>query len=393
MNVAFIPARGGSKAIPLKNIRLLYGKPLIYWTSKAACESKYIDKVYVATDSEEIKECVQNIKSSGGDKFSKLEVIGRSKDNASDTASTESAMLEFANNYEFDVIVLIQATSPLIEGEDIDNSFEIYNSDDTDSVLSVVHQKRFLWEKIGDVIVPQNYDVYARPRRQDFEGFYLENGALYITSREALMKSRNRVSGKIKAYVMPEDTAIEIDEYSDFYIVEALLEKRMKQKRMMRSKKTIKMIVMDCDGCLTDGGMYYSENGDELKKFNTKDGMAISRIRDKGIITGIITGEVRMLNRRRADKLRINFIKEGVMDKARELKKVCEEYNISCDEVLYIGDDVNDIEAMKLAGLAACPLDADERVKANADFISNQKGGYGAVREIIDGYWPNLRES
>ena len=115
MNVAFIPVRGGSKSIPLKNIKPICGKPLVYWTVAAACGCDKIDKVYVATDSERIRETLLEIQ--GAEEktsFQKLEVIGRSTQSASDTASTESAMLEFAINYDFDNIVLIQATSPLL---------------------------------------------------------------------------------------------------------------------------------------------------------------------------------------------------------------------------------------------------------------------------------------
>jgi len=113
MNVAFIPVRGGSKSIPLKNIKEINGKPLVYWTIKAACECKFIDKVYVATDSVEIKEVINRFQNQDG-KFDKVCVIGRSAESATDTASTEFAMLEFAEHYEFDNIVLIQATSPLL---------------------------------------------------------------------------------------------------------------------------------------------------------------------------------------------------------------------------------------------------------------------------------------
>ena len=138
MNVAFIPVRGGSKSIPLKNIKELNGKPLVYWTIKAANDCENIDIIYVSTDSEEIKNVVESFK------FDKVKVIGRSLESATDTASTEFAMLEFANNYEFDNIVLIQATSPLLRTEDLDGGFKLYES--SDSVLSVVRQKRFIWE-------------------------------------------------------------------------------------------------------------------------------------------------------------------------------------------------------------------------------------------------------
>ena len=144
MNVAFIPVRGGSKSIPLKNIKYLCGRPLVYWVIKAACGCEYIDKVYVATDSEQIKRTVESFQAGmEGSLFDKVEVIGRSAKSASDTASTEFAMLEFAKNYEFDHIVLVQATSPLLRSDDLNRGFQIFNSEGTDSVLSVVRQKRF----------------------------------------------------------------------------------------------------------------------------------------------------------------------------------------------------------------------------------------------------------
>ena len=147
MNVAFIPVRGGSKSIPLKNIKPISGKPLVYWTVKAACGCKYIDKVYVATDNDKIKETVESFMTGiEAELFSKAELIGRSAESASDTASTEFAMLEFAYNYDFDNIVLVQATSPLLQADDLDRGFDAFNSAGTDSVLSVVRQKRFHWK-------------------------------------------------------------------------------------------------------------------------------------------------------------------------------------------------------------------------------------------------------
>jgi N-acylneuraminate cytidylyltransferase len=181
---------------------------------------------------------------------------------------------------------------------------------------------------------------------------------------------------------MPEETALEIDEPEDFVIIQSLLYERLR-KLKRECISNIKMVVMDIDGCLTDGGMYYSENGDELKKFNTKDGMAISMLNEKGIITGIITGENRELNRRRAEKLHMHFIKQGVKDKAFCLRQICKEYSIDLEKVLYIGDDINDIEAIKIVGYSACPADADIHVKKIADYISTKKGGEALVRNVI----------
>ena len=260
MNVAFIPVRGGSKSIPLKNIKPICGQPLVYWTVKAACGCKNIDRVFVATDSEEIRETVEDFKTGlEADLFAKAEVIDRSAESASDTASTEFAMLEFADKFDFDNIVLVQATSPLLRTEDLDNGFEVFNSDGTDSVLSVVRQKCFHWETDKNGYAhPTNYDVFNRPRRQEFEGYLVENGAFYITSKDSLIKTQNRVSGNIKAVEMREDTFFEIDEPSDWIIIEAL----MKKNGIVKSNEIpeIRMFLTDCDGCLTDGGMHFSEN-------------------------------------------------------------------------------------------------------------------------------------
>jgi N-acylneuraminate cytidylyltransferase len=217
-NVAFIPVRGGSKSIPLKNIKELCGKPLVYWTVKAANDCAYIDRVYVSTDSPAIAETVE------GFSLKKVEVIGRSGHTATDTASTESAMLEFAVNYEFDNIALIQATSPMLTSRDLNKGFEIFSEDGTDSVLSAVRQKRFNWTVNEDGYAkPLNYDIYHRPRRQDFAGYLVENGAFYITSRERLIDTENRMSGNIKIAEMSEETFYEIDEQSDWNIVEHLM--------------------------------------------------------------------------------------------------------------------------------------------------------------------------
>lgn len=377
MNVAFIPVRGGSKSIPLKNIHEIAGKPLVYWTAKAANDCPIIDKVYIATDSEKIRRTVD------GFHFDKLTVIGRSLENASDTASTESAMLEFAQNHEFDNIVLVQATSPLLSTADLTGGFSLYGQVGTDSVLSVVRQKRFQWETGKDGLAkPVNYDIFHRPRRQEFEGFLVENGAFYITSRERLLKSCNRISGNIRAYVMDESTYFEIDEPGDWLVVERQLENRVKSDREIIPE--IKMFLTDCDGCLTDGGMYYSENGDELKKFNALDGMGFQLLKEKGIVAGIITGEERNLNQRRARKIKVDIYEEGISDKLSMVKSICQRFGIELENVAYVGDDINDLEVIKEVGFGCSVLNGIPEVKKAAVYVAQKPGGQGAVREIID---------
>lgn len=387
MNVAFIPVRGGSKSIPLKNIKPMCGKPLVYWTVAAACGCKNIDKVYVATDSEKIRETLQNVKDTDTDgRLDKMEIIGRSQESASDTASTEFAMLEFAREHLFDHIVLIQATSPLLTAEDLDQGFALYEQKETDSVLSVVRQKRFNWkvEKDGSA-QPTNYDYFHRPRRQEFEGYCVENGAFYITSRERLLATENRISGNVKAVEMSEDTFFEIDEPSDWDMIQQLLERRQKEKVSTgKQGHQIKMLLTDCDGCLTDGGMYYSENGDELKKFSTLDGMGFGLMREHGVICGIITGENTKLVQRRAEKLKLDVLKMGVQNKFATVQGLCVEKGISLEEVAYIGDDINDRELLEQVGFSASVPDALQEIQNIVDYVAVRQGGNGAVRDVIE---------
>lgn len=379
MNAAFIPVRGGSKSIPLKNIREIAGKPLVYWTAKAANDCKEIDIVYIATDSEVIKETIEQFE------LSKVRVIGRSEETASDTASTESVMLEFAQKYEFDNIVLIQATSPLLRAEDLSGGFVLFNQEGTDSVLSVVRQKRFHWELDENGFAsPTNYDVFHRPRRQEFDGYLVENGAFYITSKEALETTKNRISGKIRAYEMDESTYYEIDEPGDWLIIEKQLENREREVRKNKDIPEIKMFLTDCDGCLTDGGMYYSEHGDELKKFSAYDGMGISLLKKRGIIVGVITGEKVELNRRRCQKLKLDIYEEGIEDKLSVVKRICEERGIALENVAYVGDDINDLDVVKAVGFGCSVANGRKEVKDAADYVTKTSGGQGAVREVAE---------
>lgn len=222
MNIAFIPVRGGSKSIPLKNIKLLNGKPLVYWTALAAEQAKCVDKLIIATDSDEIKQTVLNFG------FSKLEVYDRNSQNASDTSSTESVMLEYIENSclnEEDNFILIQATSPLLKPEYIDEMYNTLKNSDANSIFSGIREKQFHWIEDENGVKPINYDYRNRPRRQDFQGIIAENGACYINSVKNILQDKCRLSGKIIAYEMPSQTAYEIDEESDWLIVEELMKR------------------------------------------------------------------------------------------------------------------------------------------------------------------------
>lgn len=155
---------------------------------------------------------------------------------------------------------------------------------------------------------------------------------------------------------------------------------------MLRGNK-IKLFLTDVDGVLTDGGMYYSENGDELKKFNTRDGMAFELLRKAGIKTGIITSENTEIVERRASKLKVDYLYQGKREggKLAAAQDICEKEKITLKEVAYIGDDINCIDLLEAVGMAACPADAMLTVKNVKDIQSlTMKGGEGVVREFVE---------
>lgn len=234
MNIAFIPVRAGSKSIPLKNIKLLNGKPLVYWTALAAQNANCIDRLVIATDSEVIKTTVL------GFGFEKLCVYDRNPENAVDTASTESVMLEYIEQSDLkddDLFFLIQATSPLLKSEHIDRMYKEFSENNADSMFSGVREKQFKWIERktphpnplpmgeGDDVSlePVNYDYRNRPRRQEFKGLIAENGACYINSVNNIKRDKCRLSGKISACELPSYTLYELDEPSDWIIVEEIM--------------------------------------------------------------------------------------------------------------------------------------------------------------------------
>jgi YrbI family 3-deoxy-D-manno-octulosonate 8-phosphate phosphatase len=228
-----------------------------------------------------------------------------------------------------------------------------------------------------------NYDPLHRPRRQDFEGYLMENGAFYFTKNEILTKYKNRLGGKIGIYEMPEDTALEIDELSDWRQMEQLLIER-RRKNQFSNISNIKLFVVDVDGTLTDAGMYYSSEGEQLKKFNTHDARGLELLGDKGIRIIILTGENSEIVTARARKLGIQDCFIGIKDKHEFLEEFCLVHRYSFADIAYAGDDLNDLECMKRAGFAACPADAVDEIKNVTHYVSPLNAGQGAVRDICD---------
>lgn len=381
MVIAFIPVRGGSKSIPLKNIKPFCGKPLVCWSIEALEQCPEVDEIVVATDSTEIEKVVTSYS------YKKVVIYHRSAESASDTASTEFVMLEYINFTKLSgdtTFMLVQATSPLTETKHFSEALRMYERrGPMDSLLSCVPNYRFFWNADG---TSMNYNYKHRPRRQDFDGMLMENGAIYINSVRNILETGNRLSGKIMVYEMPEYTGMEIDEPDDWIILENLMRKHILGKQPV-SKHQIKLFLSDVDGTLTDGGMYYSENGDELKKFNTRDGMGFQLLREAGIKTGIITSEDTQIVARRAAKLKVDYLIQGKRDggKLAAAQELCNKLGITLQEVAYIGDDINCLELLSNVGILACPSDACDLVKGIEQVkIMNKNGGGGCVREFIE---------
>lgn len=379
MVIAFIPVRGGSKSIPLKNIKPFCGKPLVCWNVEALENCEIIDEIIVATDSPKIEKTII------ARNYKKTTVYHRLPENACDKASTETVMLEYINHAklkEADTFILVQATSPLTQTIHFAEALQMYGKGKYDSILTCVRNFRFFWNEDG---TSKNYDYRNRPRRQEFEGVLMENGAFYINQVSNILKNNNRLSGRIGIYEMPEYTAMEIDEPDDWIILEKLM-----QRHVLSSKPkvhNIKLFLSDVDGTLTDGGMYYGKNGEELKKFDTRDGMGFQMLRELGIKTGIITSEDTNIVESRAKKLKVDYLIQGKCNggKLNAAKEICENLGIAIEEVAYIGDDINCIELLNAVGYKACPADACLSVKQISGIkVMNQKGGNACVREWIE---------
>ena len=159
---------------------------------------------------------------------------------------------------------------------------------------------------------------------------------------------------------------------------------KLQRATLLRKLKGVRLVAMDVDGVLTDAGMYYSESGDELKKFNTRDGMGIKMLQAAGFVTAFITREKTAIVERRGQKLAVPEVHQGIDDKLAMLTTLAKKYGLSLDQVTYIGDDVNDLGALRAVGFSAAPADAMPSVLKAVRYICAKKGGEGAVREIAD---------
>lgn len=372
--IGFIPLRKGSKGISNKNKRKMVGRPLFTWVLGEAIFSD-LDRVYVYTDDETIIDFVNK----EYHWTNKVKALLRSAESANDIASTEFAILEFSEaiNYDFDIFCLLQATSPLTKREDINSCLNTLNND-CDSVLTVVNTHRFLWNRDGN---PINYNPLDRPRRQDFDGLLIENGAVYATTKQSLQSTKNRLGNKVAVVEMPEESLYEIDSEKDWVVVENLLIERQKQARQPQE---ITHLVLDVDGVFTDGTITYTKEGEHTKTFDMRDGMGLEILRQYGVEVMVMTSEKSELVAKRMQKLKIENVFLGVKDKYNLLQNIIKEQELSTNNVAYIGDDVNDLANICSVGWSLAPNNAQAVVKQNADIVLSRNSGAGALREACE---------
>ncbi|MDZ7831118.1 MAG: acylneuraminate cytidylyltransferase [Desulfobacterales bacterium] len=379
--LAIIPARGGSKGIPRKNIQSLAGKPLIAHSIEAAKLSQLVDRTIVSTDDPEIEEISQKY---GAD------VIRRPADISGGAAKSEDALLHAlrhlgdTESYCPDLIVFLQCTSPLTIAEDIDGTVNALIDENSDSALSVAPFHYFLWKKDNSGnTVGINHDKGRRLMRQEQLPQYIEAGAVYVMKAPEFLNVGHRFFGKTAMYVMPKERCWEIDEPIDLRIAEMLMRQKDTSLAVKRLPDKIDGIVFDFDGVFTDNRVFIDEKGNEGVNCSRSDGWGMAEMRRAGIPMVVISTEKNPVVAARCKKLNIEYV-HGVDDKLRELNRWATAQQAVLKNLIYLGNDVNDLDCLKNVGCPVVVKDAHPDAQTHASIILKANGGNGAIRELAD---------
>lgn len=376
--VAVIPARGGSKGVPRKNVRPLGGVPLVARTIAAARSAKLVDAVYVSTDDAEIA----SVARAAG-----AEVIDRPAEISNDQASSESALLHALDMIEaesepVDVLVFLQCTSPFTTAQEIDDCAAAVGRNGAACSFTASANHGFLWSVGPDGFAAGvNHDhTKPRKRRQDLAPQYLETGAVYAMNAVAFRAAGVRFCGPA-ALVTVDAPPVEIDHESDFVLAESILSANAEPRGVPAG---FKALVMDFDGVFTDDRVLVDQDGKEAVFASRSDGMGLGRLRKfTDIRMLILSKEPNPVVSARGKKLAIE-VRQGIDDKLPELDRWLTEHGISRAETIYMGNDVNDLDCMKAVGFAVAPADARPEAKAVARHITKADGGRGALRELCE---------
>ena len=383
--VGIILARGGSKGIPRKNLQLVGGVPLVQRAIETLSQAIGIASVYVSTDDPDIATLAKNCG---------CNAVNRPKEFSSDTASSEAALLHALNqlkseNIEPTTIVFVQCTSPFISAAEIKEGVELVHKGLFDSVFSAKETHVFLWGlKAGDRAKGINHrEATQRQRRQDKEPEFRETGAFYIFNSEGFKHSKNRFFGKI-GIIKTEMSEIEVDTYEDLQIANKISE--IKNGKEALDTTNIRALVMDFDGVHTDDKVIILPDGSEAVTCSREDGYGLEKLKSYGFNLLILSKEKNNISQQRAKKLGITCL-NSIDNKRIALEAWLKEHSLSWSEIAYIGNDENDVECMKKAGISFSPLGSHPSAKAASSGPSiTKKGGEGAIREVAEIITHNL---
>jgi len=391
--VAIIPARGGSKGVPRKNLRRVGGVPLLARAITSARQAERIDRVVVSTDDPEIAAVAREWGA---------EVVERPSELSGDTASSESALVHAldalsARGVRTGILVFLQATSPFIDPHDLDAAIERVTDGVSDTVFSAVESWGFLWHSGPEGARGVNHDPGTRPRRQDRELEYLETGAFYVMDAAGFREAKHRFFGRIGVAVVPESSAIEIDTVEQLELANVLASRVSTGSTSGSWASTpppaystsetapvdVDAVVTDFDGVHTDDSVLIGQNGEEFVTVSRSDGMGVARLRAAGVPVLILSTETNPVVSARARKLGVEVI-QGSADKASALAAWAADRGIPFGSIAYLGNDVNDLGCFELVGWPIAVPDAHPLVLAAARLVLTAAGGAGAVRELAE---------
>lgn len=374
--IAIIPARGGSKGIPKKNLQTVGGVSLVGRSIQTCLACPSVEAVVVSTDDLEI--------AAEARKYG-AEVISRPAEMSTDTASSESALLhaleELASvGRKPAVTVFVQPTSPFLISSELEEAISRVATGEKDVVFSAFQTFAFLWKLSGETAEGVNHDSTFRPRRQDREPHFQETGGFYVMNTDKFMEAKFRFFGAIGIQEVSEDSSLEIDDQSQLTTARHLAS-------LFKSAKPaageIKALVMDFDGVHTDDRATVDSNGVESVTVSRSDGMGIEMLKNIGLPMLILSKETNSVVKVRAAKLGIE-VSSGQSDKLPALRDWCESKGIDLSDVAYIGNDINDIECLKAVGWPITPKDANPILDSLSRIHLERRGGHGAIRELAE---------
>ena len=357
MITAIIPARGGSKGVPGKNLRTVGGRSLIARAVDACRRTRSIDAVYVSTDDQQIAAAAE---------AAGARVILRPDALSGDLASSESVLLHALDHLveQPDILVFVQCTSPFIAPDDLDRGIDLVATGAADSVFSAVPTYEFLWRASRDGLVSgQNHDAARRPRRQDREPDYRETGAFYVLDAPGFRAAGHRFFGRTAIVEVDQLTAVEIDHEDDLILAQAL-SATLDQPPAV----DIDVLITDFDGVHTDDAAYVDQNGRESVRVSRSDGLGIERLRQAGVAMLIVSKETNPVVRARAAKLGVEVL-NGVEHKAEVVRDWLAAKGIPASRAGYLGNDLNDLGPMALVAWPVAVADAQPAVRSAARLV------------------------